>query len=484
MSRQNATNFTSPLQFPYATVGTDLFLKEDVQVLAQAVDQHDHTTGKGVKIPSGALTWPITGPNGVVLSAPGGVANSLQVTSLMTVGPTAPTNTNIGLWVNAPVTANGGLAYGISVNQSLTAAANSDNLTLLTLSPSFVAGAFTNLTQRALMVNGSTYMSGSSGGITPQTLTLAGASNTVTGSGILRFVNSNSGGGVWDFGEINTTHQMAFRAIGSAGSYTNLTILSLLDPYSNQEIFGLGTNGAIAVNGTPYNDYLINVLGTNYHGGGHGAAFAAGLIGSCSIMAGSSHIGAGVLLLEERKAMQTSDSLTGLYIGGTWNLNGQASVATYCVVLAQPSGGTTNQVINTASGAYLSVGGTWTNNPSWAKDKVNIQAAEQTDMDRWFDWMRDAHTPVSYRHPVVWGVTDEHTQTEGVLGAYTEDHAYDHFGFLLDDMPQEIRQVICYDADGALPTKDVEGFLMAMVKVAGQRIALLESRIAVLETPV
>ena len=50
MARTNATNFTGGLQFPYATAAADLFKKEDVQVLAQAVDQHDHTTGKGVAV--------------------------------------------------------------------------------------------------------------------------------------------------------------------------------------------------------------------------------------------------------------------------------------------------------------------------------------------------------------------------------------------------------------------------------------------------
>lgn len=60
MARTNATNFTGPLQFPYATAGTDIFRKEDVQTLAQAVDGHDHSTGKGLTvsvagIPAGAI---------------------------------------------------------------------------------------------------------------------------------------------------------------------------------------------------------------------------------------------------------------------------------------------------------------------------------------------------------------------------------------------------------------------------------------------
>lgn len=50
MARTNATNFTGGLQFPYATAATDVFHKEDIQTLAQAVDQHDHTTGKGLAV--------------------------------------------------------------------------------------------------------------------------------------------------------------------------------------------------------------------------------------------------------------------------------------------------------------------------------------------------------------------------------------------------------------------------------------------------
>lgn len=50
MARTTATNFTGGLQFPYATAATDVFKKEDVQTLAQAVDQHDHTAGKGLLV--------------------------------------------------------------------------------------------------------------------------------------------------------------------------------------------------------------------------------------------------------------------------------------------------------------------------------------------------------------------------------------------------------------------------------------------------
>lgn len=57
MARTTATNFSGGLQFPYATAGADLFKKEDVQTLAQAVDQHTHDgVGKGLAIADGTIT--------------------------------------------------------------------------------------------------------------------------------------------------------------------------------------------------------------------------------------------------------------------------------------------------------------------------------------------------------------------------------------------------------------------------------------------
>jgi hypothetical protein len=63
MSRQNATNFSGALQFPYANAAADLFKMEDVQVLAQAVDQHDHSSGKGLILPAAAI------PDGSITAA-------------------------------------------------------------------------------------------------------------------------------------------------------------------------------------------------------------------------------------------------------------------------------------------------------------------------------------------------------------------------------------------------------------------------------
>jgi len=47
-------NYTSPT-FSRATAATDLFKKEDVQKLAEAMSGHDHTTGKGLILGAGSI---------------------------------------------------------------------------------------------------------------------------------------------------------------------------------------------------------------------------------------------------------------------------------------------------------------------------------------------------------------------------------------------------------------------------------------------
>lgn len=55
MARTTATNFTGPLQFPYATAGTDIFQKGDIQTLALAVDQHTHAPGLGLPVAAAGI---------------------------------------------------------------------------------------------------------------------------------------------------------------------------------------------------------------------------------------------------------------------------------------------------------------------------------------------------------------------------------------------------------------------------------------------
>lgn len=51
MTRSVSTNFGAPgNSFPMADSGTDPFLKEDIQDLANAVDDHDHSAGRGLAV--------------------------------------------------------------------------------------------------------------------------------------------------------------------------------------------------------------------------------------------------------------------------------------------------------------------------------------------------------------------------------------------------------------------------------------------------
>lgn len=82
MARTNATNFSGGLQFPYATAAADLFKKEDVQVLAQAVDQHDHSTGKGLALNGITSAMIADGTIQTVDLAAGSISQSILATGV------------------------------------------------------------------------------------------------------------------------------------------------------------------------------------------------------------------------------------------------------------------------------------------------------------------------------------------------------------------------------------------------------------------
>jgi len=62
MTRTSSSNFTGANSFPKADAATDPFLRQDIQQLAAAVDAHDHTTGKGVVVTTGAGQLPLDVP--------------------------------------------------------------------------------------------------------------------------------------------------------------------------------------------------------------------------------------------------------------------------------------------------------------------------------------------------------------------------------------------------------------------------------------
>jgi len=61
MARLSSINYTAN-NFPYATAPNDAFVKDDVQVLALAVENHDHSSGKGLKVSGTGITAPLDLP--------------------------------------------------------------------------------------------------------------------------------------------------------------------------------------------------------------------------------------------------------------------------------------------------------------------------------------------------------------------------------------------------------------------------------------
>ncbi len=160
----------------------------------------------------------------------------------------------------------------------------------------------------------------------------------------------------------------------------------------------------------------------------------------------------------------TTTVVTNMYGALIGAISGGGTTNT-TLFLGTPTGGTV-KVINTTSAATLTTAGIWTNNPSWAAGKVGIAPVAATEQADLFDWLTVHHRPVRYRY----------AQKDG---PYHADEDYDSFGFLLDDMPENVRRIVCANGEGGISTKDSEGLLFALVQEAGRRIAGLEARLAV-----
>jgi hypothetical protein len=105
MARTNATNFSGALQFPYATAATDLFHKEDVQTLALAVDQHDHSSGKGLILATAAI--------------PANSITSAMIVNGTITGADIATNTIVGSNIAPQTIVGGNLVDGTIGSQQL-----------------------------------------------------------------------------------------------------------------------------------------------------------------------------------------------------------------------------------------------------------------------------------------------------------------------------------------------------------------------------
>jgi len=81
--------------------------------------------------------------------------SNLQTFSTATVSPfmfgLGVATPAAGLDVQFPETSSGGVAYGARYQQTLTAAANGDNLTAVTINPTFVKGSYTGVANNGLI---------------------------------------------------------------------------------------------------------------------------------------------------------------------------------------------------------------------------------------------------------------------------------------------------------------------------------------------
>jgi hypothetical protein len=211
---------------------------------------------------------------------------------------------------------------------------------------------------------------------------------------------------------------------------------------ANQVKFGIGATKTEPGTTTQYG-FVVD--GTMTKSGGAAGEFRNTWFGMIPV------VNAGATL--DRAAQIYIEPVTATVNGTLSNHNG--------IYLGTPSGGTTVRVIDTASGAYLTTGGTWTNNPSWAELKEDIRPVEDSELAGLVDWFATQYKPVRYRYK---------TQKE----RYDMPTAYPHFGFLLDDMPAQIREIICDDPKGGISTKDTEGLLLALVSHLAKRIQVLE----------
>ncbi len=139
--------------------------------------------------------------------------------------------------------------------------------------------------------------------------------------------------------------------------------------------------------------------------------------------------------------------------------------------LGTPVNGSTVNVIDSAAGATLPSTGIWTNAPSFKAYKDDVRYVPMQEIDGLLDWMADGWKAARYRHK-------GRALGEDGPAPIHQDYEYDSFFALLDDMPQNVREIICADAKGGISTKDTDGFALALIAASVRRIQQLESRLA------
>lgn len=116
-----------------------------------------------------------------------------------------------------------------------------------------------------------------------------------------------------------------------------------------------------------------------------------------------------------------------------------------------------NASLTSSTGATLTSGGIWTNNPSWRALKDDITKISNVESRDLLNWVRNEFQPVRYR--------------------YKNDPA-PHLGFLLDDMPKNVQNIVTAgDPKGGISTKDSEGLLMLLVKELAREVQQLKNQL-------
>lgn len=300
------------------------------------------------------------------------------------------------------------------------------------------------------------------------------------------YIAAQSGAATDNIGLYNsgTTYFSTFVAIGyfkpdstsllkvaNAGSAVSKGIMSVSGPMlaSTSGCFSLNVSAYIQDAGVAVGTYAALMLTLQSSGATNTGSIAAAIYIQGSQGAFTGFTNSYGIRVENQGQNGGMQNAYGVYLNSQYG----GSVTNTILWLATSSG-TGSNIINSAVGATLTTAGAWANAPSWAAQKSNIAVVPEIELDRWFDWLTTDHQPVRYRHPMI-------RNDEGEVMIFTPEGDYDHFGFLLDDVPQDVREVWCTNESGGLSTKDTEGFLLAMLKVSGQRIKSLESRLAALE---
>ncbi len=165
--------------------------------------------------------------------------------------------------------------------------------------------------------------------------------------------------------------------------------------------------------------------------------------------------------------------------------------------LTTPTNGATVKVIDTNAGggtpANLTTSGSWTNASSWKATKTDLGEAAPATVQGWLSALAAMPQPHFYRYPTIrcdragqrcdLAGTDEHPDDcdvchpvgcEVCRGGH-QDWEYDDLFHFLDDMPEDMRRVICSEEGGAISTKSTDGFLLACVQELSRKVTALEA---------